>query len=54
MFSGIALKLEKVGKMFLSFNPSLSLPTFTTDDREQFQRLNIVFRPVYMEVGDPR
>ena len=32
-FSGIALKLEKVGPTFLSSNPCPSLQFFATDDR---------------------
>ena len=42
IFVGIALKLEKAGQTFSSFNPCPSLPSFVTDDRKQFQRLNIV------------
>ena len=43
IFSGIALKLENVGPTFSSFNPHTSLPFVETDDRKQFQCLNIVF-----------
>ena len=39
---GMALKLEKVGATFSSFNPFPSLPSVATDDRKQFQCLNIV------------
>ena len=35
--------LEKVGPIFSRFNPSPSLPSVATDDRKQFQCLNIVF-----------
>ena len=41
-FAGIALKLEKVGPTFSSFNPRPSLPSFVTDGRKQLQYLNIV------------
>ena len=37
-----AFKLEKVGPAFSLFNPFPSLPPVATDDREQFQFLNIV------------
>ena len=43
IFAGIALKLENVGPTFSSFNPHTSLPFVETDDRKQFQCLNIVF-----------
>ena len=38
IFAGIALKLEKAGPTF----SSLSLPSFATDNRKQFQCLIIV------------
>ena len=41
-FSGIVLKLEKVKQTISSFNPRSSLSSITTEDRKQFQRLNIV------------
>ena len=41
-FAGIALKLEKVGPTFSSFNPRPSLASFVTDGRKQLQYLNIV------------
>jgi len=41
-FAGTALKLEKDGPTFSSFIPRPSLPSFVTDDRKQFQWLNIV------------
>ena len=42
--SGISLKLEKKnGATFSNFNPFPSLPaSFATDDRNQFQCLNMV------------
>ena len=40
-FSGIALRLKKNGPMLSSFNPCLFLPSVATDDRKQFQCLNI-------------
>ena len=38
----IVLKLEKVKQTISSFNPRPSLSSITTEDRKQFQRLNIV------------
>ena len=38
----MALKLEKVGQTFSSFNACPSLPSVKTDDREKIQCLNIV------------
>jgi len=38
-FAGIALKLEDVGPIF---NPCPFLPSVATDDRKQFQCLNII------------
>ena len=35
--AGMALKLDKVGPVFSSFNPCPSLLSFATDDRKQFQ-----------------
>ena len=35
------MKLEKVGPTFSSFNPCPFLPSFETDDKEQFQYLNM-------------
>ena len=40
--SKFALQLEKFGQMFSSFNPFLSLPFISTDNRKQFQCLNII------------
>ena len=40
--AGIALKVEKVGHTFSSSNQCPSLPSVVTDDRKQFQCLNIV------------
>ena len=37
VFAGVELKLEKVDPTFSSFNPCPSVPSVTTDDREQFQ-----------------
>ena len=42
ILAGIALKLQKAGQTFSSYNTCPSLPSFVTDDRKQFQRLNIV------------
>ena len=42
LIAGNAFKLEKVGPAFSIFNPCPSLPPVATDDREQFQCLNIV------------
>ena len=42
IFAGIAIKLEKVGPTFSSFNPCPSLASVATFDRKQFQYLNIV------------
>ena len=36
-FAGIALKLEKVGPTFSTFNPCSSLPSVASDDRKQFR-----------------
>ena len=41
-FAGIALELEKVGPTFSTFNPCPSLPSVASDERKQFQYLNIV------------
>ena len=41
IFAAIPLKLEKVGPIFSRFKPCLSLPSVTTDDREQFQYINM-------------
>ena len=43
IFAGIALKLENAGPTFSCFNPHTSLLFVETDDRKQFQCLNIVF-----------
>ena len=42
--AGIAIKFEKVGPMFSSFNPCQSLPSVETDDRKQFQYPNVVLQ----------
>ena len=42
-FACIALRLEKVGPTFSSFNPYPSSPSISTDGSKQFQYLNIVF-----------
>ena len=42
IFAAIPLKLEKVGPFFQSFNPYPSLQSAATDDRKQFQCINIV------------
>ena len=42
LIAGNAFKLEQVGPAFSIFNPCPSLPSVATDDREQFQCLNIV------------
>ena len=43
----------KVGLTFSGFNPLPSLPSVTTDDRKQFQYLNIVIKnkngPLFLE-----
>jgi len=53
IFKNIALKLEKIGPNFSSFNPFPSLPSVATDDRKQFQCREIVFnnkgRPLFLE-----
>jgi len=53
IFENIALKLEKIGPIFSSFNPFPSLPSAATDDRKQFQCRKIVFnnkaRPLFLE-----
>ena len=41
VFAGISLRVEKADPTFSSFNPRPSLPSFATDDRKQFQCLNI-------------
>ena len=40
-FVGIAYKLENIYITFSGFNPCPSLPSVETDDRKQFQYLNI-------------
>ena len=56
IFEDIAWKLEKIGPVVSSFNPSPFLPSAANDDREQFQSLNIGFnkksRPLYGESTD--
>ena len=46
-------KLEKIGRIFSSFNPFPSLPSVATDDRKQFQCRKIVFNnkttPLFLE-----
>ena len=42
IFAGIGLKLEKVGQTFSSSNQCPPLPSVATDDRKEFQCLNIV------------
>ena len=42
IFPGMALKHEKVGPTFSSFNPFLSLPSVTPENWKPFQCLNIV------------
>ena len=42
IFAGITLKLENVGLTFSSFKPCPSLPSVATDDRKQFEYVNIV------------
>ena len=37
VFAGVELKLQKVDPTFSSFNPCPSVPSVTTDDKEQFQ-----------------
>ena len=37
IFTIIALKFEKSGPIFSSFNPCLFLPSVGTDERKQFQ-----------------
>ena len=53
LIAGNAFKLEKVGSAFSIFNPCPSLPPVATDDREQFQCLNIVLndktKPLFLE-----
>ena len=53
IFENIALKLEKIGPIFSSFNPLPSLPSVATDDRKQFQCRKMVFnnkaRPLFLE-----
>ena len=44
VFAGIALKHEKVSPTFSSFNVFPSLPSLSTLDIKQFQRLNIDFK----------
>ena len=47
MFMGIFededSKLQKIGPLFLSFNPFPSLPSIAADDSKQFQCCEIVF-----------
>ena len=40
--AAVPLKLEQVGPIFSSFNPSPSLSSAATDDRKQFQCINII------------
>ena len=53
IFADKAFKTEKVGPTFSNFNPCPSLPFVTTDDRKQFQCLNIVLnnktRPLFLK-----
>ena len=42
IFENIASKLEKIGQIFSSFNPFLSMPSAATDGRKQFQCRKIV------------
>ena len=53
LVAGDAFKLEKVGLAFSIFNPCPSLPPVATDDREQFQSLNVVLNdktePLFLE-----
>ena len=55
IFENIALKLEKIGPIFSSFNPFPSLPSVATDGRKQFQWRKIVFnnkaRPLFLEIN---
>ena len=52
-FLGRALKLEKVGPTFSSFNPRPSLPSVATDGRKPFECLNMVLNiktgPLFLE-----
>ena len=41
-FAGIAQRVQNVGPTVSSLNPCPSLPSVATDDRQQFQCLNIV------------
>ena len=43
IFVSMALKLEKVGQTFSSFNECSFLPSVKTDDRKKIQCRNIVF-----------
>ena len=53
MIAGNAFKLEKVCPTFASFDPCPSLPSVATDDRKQFQCVNIVLNdktlPLFLE-----
>ena len=40
-FAGMAFKLKNIYITFSGFNPCPSLPSVKTDDRKQFQYLNI-------------
>ena len=45
-FARIAFNLEKVGPTFSSLNGCPSLPSAATDDRKQFQSLNIALNNI--------
>ena len=53
IFENVASKLEKIGPIFSSFNPSPVLLSVATYNRKQFQRRKIVFndkdRPLFLE-----
>ena len=40
ILAGTAFQHEKIGPIFLSFNPCSSLPSFATVDRKQSQCVN--------------
>ena len=53
IFKGISLKLEKLEPTFSSFYPCAFMSSVATDDRKQFQYLNIALNnntgPLFLE-----
>ena len=53
IFAGISLKLEKLEPTFSSFYPRAFMSSVATDDRKQFQYLNITLsnntRPLFLK-----